>query len=177
MAEDAVNAAVGTLDGPAPACRTRDVPLVGADGWSELWASRQRLSERWRVPLDEVEHLLRRHGSEAIEVITLMERQPELRRRLGPHGRYLAAEVVHAVTAEGALHVADVLVRRTRLAMEATDGGASLAEDVARLMAPHLGWTESRQSEEVQLYGDQLRAARVADGECATLASPTRASG
>ena len=52
---------------------------------------------------------------------------------------YLAAEVVHAVTAEGALHLDDVLTRRTRISIEVPDRGEAAAREVADLVAPLLG--------------------------------------
>jgi glycerol-3-phosphate dehydrogenase len=55
---------------------------------------------------------------------------------------YIAAEVVHAVEAELACTIADVLVRRMHLAFETRDHGASVAPRIAALMAPLLGWTD-----------------------------------
>jgi glycerol-3-phosphate dehydrogenase len=55
---------------------------------------------------------------------------------------YIAAEVLHAVEAEMACTIADVLVRRLHLAFETRDHGASVAPHVAELMAPALGWTD-----------------------------------
>ncbi|HYQ88461.1 MAG TPA: glycerol-3-phosphate dehydrogenase C-terminal domain-containing protein [Candidatus Binatia bacterium] len=58
------------------------------------------------------------------------------------------AEVVHAIQAERARHLGDVLERRTRLWL---DAGAMrrAAWAVARWMAPHLGWDEAARQREV----------------------------
>ena len=159
MAKDAVDTAVAQMGQPVPPSRTAEIPLVGADGFTGLWAERHLLQDRWRLPLPTVEHLLRRHGALASEVAALASRDPELARPLAPQSQYLAAEVVHAVTAEGALRVEDVLARRTRMAMESSDGGASLADDVSRLMAPLLGWSEVRQLDEARAYREQATCA------------------
>jgi glycerol-3-phosphate dehydrogenase len=59
------------------------------------------------------------------------------------------AEVVHAVTAERARRLDDVLLRRTRLWLDsrALRGAAA---PVASWMAPHLGWGGARIQEEVE---------------------------
>ena len=161
MAEDAVDAAIGDIGQPVPASRTAEIPLVGADEFAEMWAERRQLESRWRLPAPTVEHLLRRHGSLAAEVVALVTTTPELGRPLRRGSRYLAAEVVHAVTAEGALRVEDVLARRTRMAMESSDSGASLADEVAALMAPLLGWSEVRRRDEARAYREHVRSAWV----------------
>ena len=53
---------------------------------------------------------------------------------------YLTAEVVYAVTHEGARHLDDVLTRRTRISIETWDRGIHAAWPAARLMARQLGW-------------------------------------
>ena len=55
---------------------------------------------------------------------------------------YLAVEVRYAATHEGALHLDDVLTRRTRISIETWDRGLEAAAPAARLMAEVLGWDE-----------------------------------
>ena len=54
-----------------------------------------------------------------------------------------ADEVTYACTHEGALHLDDVLERRTRLALTAPDRGLAAAEPAAAAMAGALGWSPS----------------------------------
>ncbi len=65
---------------------------------------------------------------------------------------YLAAEFVYAVTHEGALDLEDVLARRTRIAMEHLDFGASAADRVADLIAGPLGWSDAERDQAVKAY-------------------------
>jgi glycerol-3-phosphate dehydrogenase len=89
---------------------------------------------------------------------------------------YLQAELVYAVTHEGARHLEDVLMRRTRIAMETSDGGVGCALAAARLLAPLLGWDDATLAAEVEDYRSQVglvyRAASGAsnDAEAARLA-------
>jgi glycerol-3-phosphate dehydrogenase len=67
---------------------------------------------------------------------------------------------VYAASHEGALHLDDVLARRTRISIEAWDRGVSAAPVAARLMAEVLGWDEERTQLEVDTYLARVRAER-----------------
>jgi glycerol-3-phosphate dehydrogenase len=73
---------------------------------------------------------------------------------------YLAAEVVHAVTHEGARHLDDVLTRRTRISIETFDRGIHAARPAAGLMAGELGWDQARLDDEVDHYLRRVEAER-----------------
>ncbi len=73
---------------------------------------------------------------------------------------YLAAEVVYAVTHEGARHLDDVLTRRTRISIETFDRGVQAAAAAARLMAGELGWDDARTDDEVDHYLRRVEAER-----------------
>ena len=73
---------------------------------------------------------------------------------------YLAAEVVYAVTHEGARHLDDVLTRRTRISIETFDRGVSAAPAAAQLMGAELGWSAGRVDEEVDHYLRRVEAER-----------------
>ena len=77
-----------------------------------------------------------------------------------PHP-YLRAEVAYAVTHENALHVEDVLMRRTRLFMESADSGVGAAADVAAIMGRLLGWSRRRRAAETRRYLDLVEAERA----------------
>ena len=156
MAADAVDAAVADLDEDSlPASSTADIPLVGAVGFTDLWADRASLAERWDLPVETVERLLRRHGSRVSEVFDVLAADPSLRAPLPPEGRHLAAEAVVAVTSQGALDLEDVLVRRLRITPESPDHGRAAAAAVAPLIAPLLGWDEARVAAEIAAYADR----------------------
>ncbi len=151
MARDAVDTALGLH---RKASITETVELVGADGYQELWDTRSGLG------LDEetTAHLLGRHGTGVEDVQALLAARPELGERVVPEVPYLRAEVVHAVTHEGALHLDDVLARRTRISIETRDRGAAAAPIVAELMAGPLGWTREQMGREVEHYLARVQA-------------------
>jgi glycerol-3-phosphate dehydrogenase len=158
MAKDVVDAALRHRGGAHAESVTADLPLVGAEGWADLWARRARLASDTRLPLSTIEHLLSRHGSYARHLLDLIAARPELGERLDGRTHYLKAEVVWAAEAEGALHLDDLLTRRTRLSIEVRDRGVAVAEETARLVAPTLGWDEATIAREVEHYGARVAA-------------------
>ena len=159
MAADAVDAAVAGLPG-APRSRTAELPLVGARGWAEVGDRAAELSAEYGTPEDPVVRLLHRHGDQVGSVLGLVRADPALGRPLTGAPEYLAAEVVHAVTAEGALHLDDVLTRRTRVSVETPHRGVESAPEVAALMAGVFGWDEDRIAREVTHYRARVAAER-----------------
>jgi glycerol-3-phosphate dehydrogenase len=176
MAKDVVDAAVENFPRPVPPSVTGELPLLGADGLAAVRASAQRLADDYGVPVESVEHLVARYGSTAVEVLELIQADKSLGAPLAGGGPYLRAEVAYAVTHEGALHVTDVLARRVRLLIESADSGASVAPEVAAVMAPLLGWNRRRRAAEAREYqafaatnAAALRApAAVGDGDAPT---------
>ena len=73
----------------------------------------------------------------------------------------MAAEVVYAVSHEGARHLDDVLTRRTRISIETWDRGVSAAIPAASLMAPVLGWSDEQQHKEIEHYLARVEAERL----------------
>ena len=73
-------------------------------------------------------------------------------RPLAPDVDHLAVEVAWAARQELALGVADVMVRRTRLAQELPDRGAAIAPRVAEILGAELGWTKRRRQDEVTAF-------------------------
>ncbi len=160
MARDAVDAAVRRLDARVSASVTDVTPLVGADGFQALWNARHRLATESGLHVARIEHLLRRYGSRIHELLELIAERPELREPLPGADDYLAVEALYAASHEGALHVDDVLARRTRISIESWDRGIAAARPVARLMAEVLGWSEEDIDREVAIYQGRVQAER-----------------
>ena len=161
MAADAVDEVARGLDGRvAPSC-TQRIPLLGAEGYDAAWNARYRTATRYGIHVARVEHLLGRYGSLATEVLDLCAADPVLAEGLSGADDYLAAEVVYAVSHEGARHLDDVLTRRTRISIETWDRGVSAAIPAAVLMAPVLGWSDEQQRKEVEHYLARVEAERA----------------
>lgn len=111
MAQDAVDAAVGSRIPDTPPSRTERLPLVGA-------LPREKLGS-----IDAPRRLVARYGTEAPRIAALAATDAELARPVS--GEITGAEVVWAVRHEGALEASDVLDRRTRVGLVTADRDAA----------------------------------------------------
>ncbi len=160
MAKDAVDVAATNLPGKVPESCTDRIPLVGADGYHALWNARHRLAEEHGLHVARIEHLLNRYGSETVELLETIAKRPELGEPLEHADDYLAVEIHRAVTSEAALHLDDVLTRRTRISIETFDRGVATAPKVAEIMAEVLGWDEATIERELAHYEARVAAER-----------------
>jgi glycerol-3-phosphate dehydrogenase len=165
MARDLVDAAARDLSSsadwpgdPVRASRTDQVPLAGANGYAQMWATREALAERAGLTVAQFERLLGRYGADVALLTEAIEARPDLAAPLPGSGGYLGAEVAFACTHEGALRLDDVLSRRTRIAIETRDRGAAAAPHAAALMAAELNWDEARTAAEVAAYLELIAA-------------------
>ena len=161
MAKDAIDEAAAALDGKVPASVTEDIALLGAEGYQAAWNKRGKIARAFGVHKVRIEHLLNRYGVLTDELLDLIIARPELQEPLPGADDYIAAEVVYAATHEGALHIEDVLARRTRISIEAWDRGVEAAPVVADLMAAELGWDDERRQWEVEHYLRRVEAERA----------------
>jgi glycerol-3-phosphate dehydrogenase len=161
MAKDAIDEAVAALDGKVPESTTDEIALLGAEGYQAAWNKRSKIARAFGVHKVRIEHLLNRYGTLTDELLDLIRERPELNNPLPGADDYLEAEVVYAATHEGALHLDDVLARRTRISIEAWDRGVSAAPVAARLMGEALGWDEARVAQEVRFYLERVTAERA----------------
>ena len=91
-------------------------------------------------------------GSADAGLVGLVVDRPDLAAPLPGADDYIQAEVVYAVTHEGARHLDDVLTRRTRISIESFDRGVAAAPIAAGLMAAELGWVAALTADEVDIY-------------------------
>jgi glycerol-3-phosphate dehydrogenase len=158
MAEDAVDAAARSLPQRTPRSVTARTPLLGAQGYHALWNRRRRLADEVGVHVSRIEHLLGRYGAMITELLDLLADRPELGERIAGAEDYLRVEAVYAASHEGALHLDDLLTRRTRISIETFDRGQAAARDVAPLMGEVLGWDEDTVAREIEHYEARVAA-------------------
>ncbi|MDF9878229.1 glycerol-3-phosphate dehydrogenase/oxidase [Cellulosimicrobium cellulans] len=164
MAKDAVDFAIGQRASALPSI-TQKIPLLGAVGLDAVrrqarpWASRYG----WTPAL--VDHLLHRYGSNLREIVELCEARPDLAKPLEHAPAYLRAEIAYGVSHEGALHLEDLLLHRTRLNYEVADRGLAALPEIADLVAELLGWDDATRAAEITSYTDRANAEAAAEQE------------
>jgi glycerol-3-phosphate dehydrogenase len=165
MAADAVDAAAVDLPGRPQPSITDKVPLLGADGYHALVNQADHLAAEHGLHPYRVRHLLDRYGSMVHEVLALAVGRPELLKPIESAPDYLGVEVVYAASHEGALHLEDVLARRTRISIEYPHRGVDCAAQVAGLVAEILGWSDEWTAHEIEVYKARVKAERESQSE------------
>jgi glycerol-3-phosphate dehydrogenase len=132
--------------GQAP---TRRTPLVGGDirDFADLKV-RARREVPESIPSPTLEAWLRNHGSE-YRLLAQLAALPHEARLLGSSDTAVA-EVTHAVRDEMAVHLEDVVLRRTDLGSGSHPGSLALLQTAQR-MQQLFGWTEQRLHEELSV--------------------------
>lgn len=161
MAQDAVDAAITDLESPVPASVTANVPLLGASGYAATRNRAAAIAARYGVTEEMVIRLTGRYGGLVEEVLDPSLVEPSLLQQVPGAPQHLMAEMRYGVTHEGALHLDDLLARRTRISVDTAHRGAKSAPAVAHLVAPLLGWTVDRERAEVAAYLQRVAQERA----------------
>ena len=96
------------------------------------------------------DRLTRAYGTRAYRVLELVKHRPELRHLILEDRPHILAEVLYAVQNELALHVEDVLYRRTRIGLETRNKISVAAQRVANVMGTELGWSSRKIAQEIE---------------------------
>jgi glycerol-3-phosphate dehydrogenase len=148
VAKDATDKVCRKL-GVKAACSTAEVPLPGAPVVSEQkMASAARQSS---LPLNTVRHLGSLYGSRFLQVMSIVKQRKVSGQRLCPHSPDILAQVENAVKEEGAMTVADFLLRRTAIGLMSCQG-LDAVETVAQEMGRLLKWSLAEQRRQVEDY-------------------------
>ncbi len=158
MGADAVDAAAEFVPARVAPSITERVPLLGADGYFALVNQTEYVGGEYGLHPHRVQHLLDRYGSLIGEVLGEAEGRPDLLEPISSAPEYLRVEAAYAASAEGALHLEDILARRTRISIEYPHRGADCAREVAEIVAPILDWSAADIDREVSTYLARVEA-------------------
>ncbi|MBN1289549.1 MAG: glycerol-3-phosphate dehydrogenase/oxidase [Actinobacteria bacterium] len=163
MAEEMVDVASRNLEreygirekGP---CITSTRPVLGTP-LQESIDRTKAFSKEMRFD-DEILCTLLKQGTDALEVLSLCDRDGSLAERLSPEIPYIKAQVEFAARNEMALTVTDFMVRRSEIFYTATDQGVSAARGVADIMGKVHGWDEKEKVLQTEKYVDTVTRSR-----------------
>ena len=146
MAKQTVDRLVEREGREAP-CHTHEIPL-GMEARPEDLVAPDGVGE------EATEQLAFRYGHAARKVLEIARSDPKLARPIVPGRPDLLAEVVLAARLEQARSVADVLLRRTRLAILAAPElrSAKAVRPVADALGAELGWSRRQRSREADAW-------------------------
>ena len=155
IAQEAVDAVSKRLDHRAR-CSTRTRPLPGACDGDALMAELGPRASQLGLAPDQLARLVGVYGATARALLDRVERDGSLASRLGPGSAATRVEIVHAVEAEDAATLADVLLRRTCLGL-----ARDRALPLAAATADTLGWGPGAVDEYVREVGTARATASV----------------
>ncbi|BBY62060.1 glycerol-3-phosphate dehydrogenase/oxidase [Mycolicibacterium helvum] len=161
MAKDVMDVVADDLRVGRPSA-TSKLPLVGARGYRDLLENHQKLAGEAKMTPTAVKRLLNRYGDVTEELLSLVAADPALGAPLAGAAPYTRVEAMYAFLCEGALTVADVLERRTRIRIQCKDAGLACVEDVAAIGGQVLGWSPADQMRQVRAYKASVTAQRTA---------------
>lgn len=159
-AADLVAKRLRRIDGRAlpPRPATDQLPLPGGEiAALDVMMQSVRMKE---LPAVTARHLVDSYGTESAAILNLVAKNKVLGGPLVAGRPEIRAEVVYAVEREMAMRVSDVLIRRLHLFYEDPQHGAGVAANVARKMAELLGWSSTREDDEIGAYLEEVRKSR-----------------
>ena len=157
LAEKVVNLAFEKLGRSSPKIMTDSTPMAGGsiERFDEFMS--RSVADR-PAAFDEtmMRHLVRSYGSDHAVITNMAKQDPTLVERIPGSAEVAKAEIVHAVRQESALHLDDVVLRRTDLGTLGHPGRAAL-DACAEIMAGELGWDAARRQREIEAVEDRYR--------------------
>jgi glycerol-3-phosphate dehydrogenase len=164
VAQVAVDRLFRILGKPATRSVSSSTPLQGGEISALQKYLEAELTKRppW-LQEEEAIRLIANYGTAYHQVLKSVETRPTIGPEREGRNAVLAAEVRHAVNEEMALHLSDLVLRRTDVGTAGHPGSAVL-DLCARVAAPALGWDETRIAAEVATV-DRLYDFRREDEE------------
>lgn len=100
------------------------------------------------LSMAEIRHLIGRYAERTADIVRLMRDRPDLRGAVSPAAPTMRAEVAYAIRSETAVHLADIIVRRTGAGAAARPDDDTI-RGFAEIAARELDWDIARTDEEI----------------------------
>ncbi|WP_435353814.1 glycerol-3-phosphate dehydrogenase/oxidase [Emticicia sp. SJ17W-69] len=155
MAKDTIDEACKLL-GKDVECSTALHYLVGGENYQfDTW---KIIQEKYKLDEDISQHLLKKYGTKAEEVLQLLESDNTYSERIHPNYPFIKAEVIYTIRHEMVCSLRDFFARRTR--MELMDWKATLSsiETVGNLMSIELNWSDTQKKSNIIAYQKLLKS-------------------
>jgi glycerol-3-phosphate dehydrogenase len=105
------------------------------------------------LPSPVIQRLSTLYAERSADIIRLMIDRPELRHPVAEGSAATAAEIVHVIHHEMAIHLSDIVLRRTALGA-AGHPGSEVLSGCARIAGIELGWRDERKAQEIAAVED-----------------------
>jgi glycerol-3-phosphate dehydrogenase len=154
MAKDTIDKCEEILRGTISECKTEDQLLVGAEGW--IKEDYKRLARKFGVPEYVTRRLNRRYGTEAMQVLMMIWKDPTLRHPIVHGSPILKAEVIYVCVHEMVCTLKDLLARRLGLELTDWEHTLEVMSNVANLMQEALWFSSAERERMVADYTKEI---------------------
>jgi glycerol-3-phosphate dehydrogenase len=150
LARKVIDLVYKKLDMRSPDCKTESTPTIGgAMGFFRAYLKNELLKRNGEYPKDIIENLIYNYGTEYGRVLGMVDRNDVLKMRILNDRPDILAQVAYAVTEEMALHLDDVLFRRTGIGTLGNPGATAI-QKCADIMSDLLGWNGEEREREIR---------------------------
>jgi glycerol-3-phosphate dehydrogenase len=137
----------------SPSATSECILAGGVDYSADYW---QALADGFSIHTPTAQHLARKYGTLAPEVLELASSDRSLKLPLVENEAPIRAQVVYAVRKEMAMSIEDVLARRIGLQLYDWRLAVKAAPSVAALLSQELGWTPAEEQAAVEQYAAKV---------------------
>ena len=135
-----------------------DLPIGGGKGYPQAAAEKSAwlasLERKTRLPIGRLTALLDRYGTRAEGVAQFISAAPD--QPLGSLPEYSRREIQFMASQESIVHLDDLILRRTIMALLG-QLSLELLEELAGVLAPELEWSQERSQQEIERAVKLLR--------------------
>jgi glycerol-3-phosphate dehydrogenase len=137
----------------AKSSQTSQIMLGGFNDRQDFLASTAHISARARklsIEPATIDHLIASYGKDADQILTVVEKEPELAERVCPDFPPIMAEIPYCIVNESAMLLEDLLFRRMRMGLVHQGQCLEAIPRVARLVKSCLDWDDTRTQIEIE---------------------------
>jgi len=141
--------------GKSRICSTLEMPIGGGRDFPENpidWVS--QTVQTYGVSRERADHLLDHYGSGADVVLEACSKYSD-GSELATDCPYTVAEIVHLIQTERVVHLSDIVLRRSALAITGQIS-MEIIKRIAAIMADKLGWDKDRTNQEISTLISEL---------------------
>ena len=144
------------LDRQSVQCLTHRTLLPGGVSTSMTKALEDALEQhKGAVPDSVLTHLVNTYGARYLQVLQMVQKEPELAEQIEPDKPEIMAEIALAIDSEMAQTLTDVLVRRVGLGLFGAPS-ESVLDRLLDFVSKRLNWSERRCQKERAIFQDKL---------------------
>ena len=162
VGEELTNETYRKLGRKAPECQTKSSPLPGAKDYSAKTLISAVNQYRDRLSLEILEYLFSLYGMRIWEVLSLLDRSPDLAQPIQAGLPDIRAQVVYTVETELAKTLVDINFRRLLLAHRDNYGRDALP-GIVETLQQHCGWSSQTCDQQLQDYHSYLKTHAIPD--------------